>query len=243
VALPGGSQAKEGTGVNGEVLLQGIVGSQAYGFAHEGSDIDRLGLYAAPTSSFFGLGKPQESYVTTKPDLTLHEAQKWCRLALKCNPTAMELVWLPEGLYEVRHPLGDDLIAIRRSFLSARAVRNSYLGYASSQLSKLKHTAIKMDTHEDPAAVQDRRRKHARHLVRLMLQGVGLHQGDDLVVRLPSPGYVVETASAIVLDPRIGDMLLAGAEKVFDKTSQLPEEPNTVVVEAWLHGVRRSFLE
>jgi hypothetical protein len=34
------------------ILLSGIVGSTAYGLANEHSDIDRLGVYAAPTEEF-----------------------------------------------------------------------------------------------------------------------------------------------------------------------------------------------
>lgn len=86
------------------VLLSGIVGSTAYGLAKPGSDIDRLGLFAADTTAFHGLHGPAESHVTTNPDRTLHEAAKWCRLALGGNPTVMELVWLPDDLYEVRTP-------------------------------------------------------------------------------------------------------------------------------------------
>lgn len=119
------------------VLLSGIVGSTAYGLAHEGSDIDRLGVFAAPTVSLHGLHRPKESHVTKDPDVTLHEAAKWCRLALGGNPTASELVWLPDELYEVRTPLGDELIGIRSAFLSAERVRNAYLGYATQQFRRL----------------------------------------------------------------------------------------------------------
>ena len=34
------------------ILLQGIVGSTAYGLAGPDSDVDRLGVYAAPTLDF-----------------------------------------------------------------------------------------------------------------------------------------------------------------------------------------------
>lgn len=53
----------------------------------------------------------------------------------------MELVWLPDELYEVRTPLGDELIGIRGSFLSAQRVRDAYLGYATQQFRKLESRA------------------------------------------------------------------------------------------------------
>jgi hypothetical protein len=120
-----------------EILLAGIVGSTAYGLATPDSDIDRLGVFAAPTRSLLGLRTPRESIVTTAPDRTLHEARKWCDLALGGNPTVMELVWLPDDLYETRTPFGDELIGIRSAFLSAKRVRDAYLGYATQQFRKL----------------------------------------------------------------------------------------------------------
>jgi uncharacterized protein len=230
--------------MNGEILLQGIVGSRAYGFAHEGSDTDRLGIYAAPTEMFHGLGQPQESYVTTKPDLTLHEARKWCRLALKCNPTAMEAVWLPD--YEELHPLGEELIAIRRSFLSARAVRNSYLGYATSQFAKMKQgreRVGKFASENIKVEARAHQHKHARHLVRLLVQAKGLHRDGEIVIRLPDPAWVLGMSEWLVESPALGDTLLKWAADVFDKPGVLPEEPNTVEVEAWLLKVRREFLK
>ncbi len=42
----------------GTVLLAGIVGSTAYGLAGPDSDVDRLGVFAAPTLSLLGLDAP-----------------------------------------------------------------------------------------------------------------------------------------------------------------------------------------
>ncbi|MEE1822908.1 nucleotidyltransferase domain-containing protein [Streptomyces sp. BE20] len=216
----------------GAVLLSGIVGSTAYGLAHAGSDIDRLGLFAAPTEGFHGLHHPAESQVTTAPDRTLHEAAKWCRLALSCNPTATELVWLPEDLYEVRTPLGDELMAIRRSFLSARAVRNAYLGYATQQFRKL----LTRDTTE--ATTRARAAKHARHLVRLLEQAVHLHETGHNLVRLPDPGRVRELGERIADEPAVAERLLAAANERLDRPGVLPDRPDERPAEAWLHRVR-----
>src|SRR5260370_18445824 len=121
----------------GTVLLAGIVGSTAYGLAGPDSDVDRLGMFAAPTMELLGLTSPSESHVTTAPDSTFHEAGKAVRLMLGGNPTASELLWLPEDLYETRTPLGDELIGIRSSFLSPQRTRDAYLGYARQQFTQL----------------------------------------------------------------------------------------------------------
>ncbi|MFD7903749.1 DNA polymerase beta superfamily protein [Kitasatospora sp. NPDC059747] len=216
----------------GAVLLAGIVGSTAYGFAHAGSDIDRLGLFATPTEELHGLHRPAESHVTTRPDATLHEAAKWCRLALSCNPTASELVWLPDDLYETRTPLGDELIGIRGSFLSAPAVRNAYLGYADQQFRKL----LTRDTTD--AAARRRAAKHARHLVRLVEQAVHLHETGTNLVRLPDPERIRDLGERIADDPDAARPVLVAAADRLDRPGVLPAAPDQRPAEAWLRRVR-----
>ncbi|MFD7983191.1 DNA polymerase beta superfamily protein [Kitasatospora indigofera] len=216
----------------GRVLLSGIVGSTAYGLAHAGSDLDRLGLFAVPTEELHGLDRPAESHVTTEPDITLHEAAKWCRLALGCNPTASELVWLPDELYEARTPLGDELIGIRTSFLSAKAVRGSYLGYAQQQFRKL----LTRDT--TVLATRARAAKHARHLVRLVDQGVRLHETGEVVLRVDDPERVRDLGIRIADRPDLAVDLLAAAEHRFARPGVLPSAPDAAPAEAWLRRVR-----
>ena len=109
-------------------LLVGVVGSTAYGLAGPNSDLDRLGVFAAPAAAFHGLNFPKETHVTVKPDATFHEARRYAQLALAGNPTTMELMWLPPALYETMTESGKELISIRRAFLSAKRVRDAYLG-------------------------------------------------------------------------------------------------------------------
>ncbi|MFE4664742.1 DNA polymerase beta superfamily protein [Streptomyces sp. NPDC056716] len=224
----------------GNVLLSGIVGSTAYGLAHQDSDVDRLGLFAAPTEELHGLRPPKESHVTTDPDRTLHEAAKWCRLALGGNPTVLELVWLPDELYEVRTELGDELIDIRLSFLSAPRVRDAYLGYATQQFRRLEQRA------DGSFSADTRRRtaKHARHLKRLCHQGYELYRTGRLTIRLDDPESFRGFGERVAADPEAARPLLHEFQEAFEGArSVLPEEPDERVVEAWLRGVRRRFYE
>ncbi|WP_042378956.1 nucleotidyltransferase domain-containing protein [Streptacidiphilus melanogenes] len=222
--------------VSNTVLLEGVVGSTAYGLAHAGSDVDRLGLFAVPTERLFGLHRPGESVVSTAPDRTLHEAAKWCRLALSANPTASELVWLPDDCYLVRTPLGEELMAVRRSFLSERAVRNAYLGYATQQFRKL---VAKDGRGETPPA---RLAKHARHLLRLLEQGVHLHRSGELRVRVDDPERLRAEGEHLASRPAEAEARLAEAEAAFDRPGALPATPDERPVEAWLARVRRALL-
>ncbi|WP_042395766.1 nucleotidyltransferase domain-containing protein [Streptacidiphilus carbonis] len=212
------------------VLLAGVVGSTAYGLAHEGSDVDVLGMFAAPTVELFGLHGPQESVVRTNPDSTFHEARKAVRLILSSNPTASEILWLDR--YDTRTALGDELIALRGSLLSERGVRNAYLGYATQQFRKL--------LTRDPAQ-HARAAKHARHLVRLLRQAEELHTTGQLTVRLSDPDEVRRLGEWIAEQPERAQPLLARAESVLDGPGVLPVAPDEAAADAWLRRVRRAF--
>ncbi|HEX4816087.1 MAG TPA: nucleotidyltransferase domain-containing protein [Nonomuraea sp.] len=224
------------TDTPGTVLLTGIVGSTAYGLAGPDSDIDRLGVYATPTLDLVGLSRPRQSVVRTGPDRTLHEAGKWCSLALGGNPTVMELLWLPDDLYETRTPLGDRLIAIRQAFLSAPRVRDAYLGYAAQQFQRL----VRRGDGSFSADTRKRTSKHARHLARLLHQGRVLHETGHLRIRLPDPEAIRVFGERVAAgDLREAYDLLAATEAAFEGASTpLPDRPDRAAVEEWLRQVR-----
>lgn len=222
------------------LLLSGIVGSTAYGLAGPESDIDRLGVFAAPTATFHGLTAPAESVVSVKPDATYHEARKYCALALGGNPTAAELMWLPDDLYETTTPLGMELIGIREAFQSAKRTRDAYLGYATQQFRRLETRADGTFS----ADTRNRTAKHARHLMRLCAQGYQLYATGQLPIRLDDPQRFLSFGERVAGgDIDHARQMMAQHEALFDAaTSVLPDEPDRAVVEAWLLRVRREFL-
>ncbi|MBP0456534.1 DNA polymerase beta superfamily protein [Streptomyces montanisoli] len=217
------------------MVLSGIVGSTAYGLARPGSDIDRLGVFAVPTEALHGLHRPQESHVTHEPDRALHEAAKWARLALRANPTVLELVWLTDELYDVRTALGDELIGIRSAFLSASRVRAAYLGYATQQFKRLydrRGSSSSADVHRRTA-------KHARHLRRLCHQGYHLYATGRLDIRVDDPDSYFAFGEEVARDAMAALPMLQDFEARFDRTvSPLPDRPDEAPVEAWLLRVR-----
>lgn len=225
--------------VPGEILLAGIVGSTAYGLAGPGSDVDRLGMFALPTLGLLGLGTPRESLVSKNPDATYHEAGKALRLFLSGNPTASELLWLPDDLYETRTPLGDEAIALRSAFLSAKRTKDAYLGYATQQLRKLQ-------LRDDGSSVSPPGRiaKHARHLMRLVEQGYELYVSGKVRVRLENPAHYLAFGEQVQADPSAAEPYLAQAHERFASArTALPAEPDYAAAEAWLIKVRRHYWE
>jgi uncharacterized protein len=225
----------------GNVLLKGIVGSTAYGLAGPGSDIDRLGVFAAPTVSFHGLDLPINKKATEvghDPDITMHEARKMAMLCLGGNPTVTEIMWLPDDLYEVRAPLGDELIGIRSAFASAKRVRDAYFGYATSQLHRL------VETGQFQSKMRARSAKHGRHLLRLLDQGFEYYATGRLTIRVEDPQRYITFGEQVAADPERAKPALVEAEEKFDSVrSPLPDEPDVRVVEDWLLRVRAAYYE
>lgn len=162
-----------------DTILLGVVGSQAYGLANAQSDIDRLGVYQAPTKQILGLESVQETKVTKDDlgDFTLHELGKFVRLCINCNPTVMELLWLES--YTRISKDGQALVNLRKAFLSEKAV-NSYMGYAFQQATRL------LSRGDFDPDLKKRTAKHGRHCWRLLIQGEWLIQTGQLKVRLNS---------------------------------------------------------
>lgn len=214
------------------LLLKGVVGSTAFGLNHSNSDKDYQGIFVAPTQAFLGLdSKVQESFSFSNPDTTYHEAGKFCRLALGCNPTVLDLLWL--DFYNVRTQLGMDLISLRNNFLSAPRVKGAYFGYANDQYSKL----LKDDRFE-------KRAKNARHFLRLLIQGAQLYRSGILRVKLSNAEDIKYNAKLIAqgnLD--VANLALEVASREFAMSSALPEKPNTEPINEWLLKVRHEFYQ
>lgn len=222
-----------------EVVLSGVVGSTAYGLAHADSDVDILGVFAAPTQDLVGLRQPSDSVVTKDPDTTFHEARKFCRLVLNGNPSVTELLWLPDELYMARTALGDELIGIRSAFLSATRVRSAYFGYAVSQFGRLRkrgNGTFSPDTAKRTA-------KHARHMYRLLLQGFELWSTGTVTVRLEDPGAAREFGEIVESgDIEYAEFTLVRFEGMYNSaTCALPEHPDESTIEDWLQRVRKHY--
>lgn len=216
-------------------VLSVVVGSRAYGLDGEGSDVDRRGVFVTPTPEFWRLDKPPTHREGPLPEQFSWEIERFCVLALQCNPTVLECLWSP--LVELVTPAGERLLALRRAFLSRQAER-AFAGAADRQFRRL-------GPGDPPAPGGDARRwKMAMHAIRLLLGAVhlarhgeplvevGAHRGPLLAVRRG------ETPWPEVLRWR-EDLLarLAGPSG-----SVLPERADRAAVEEFLVEVRRSAL-
>lgn len=123
------------------ILLLGLGGSHAYGTFNENSDIDLRGVTLQMPSDLIGL-TDFEQYVDSQTDTVIYGFNKLVRLLLECNPNTCEILGLDEDQYLIQSPLGSEMIANTRLFLSKRAIR-SFGGYADSQLRRLQNATAR----------------------------------------------------------------------------------------------------
>lgn len=220
------------------MLIRAIVGSTAYGLAREGSDVDMLGVFVVPTRDFWKLDQVEQTYHKTQADgaeydYTYHEVGKYVRLALQCNPSVLELLWLDD--YEFLAPHGMDLVDIREAFLSEPFVRSAFGGYAQQQLSRLVKRNLEGKTGFSSDTAK-RTSKHARHCFRLLRQGRQLLETGLMTVRVANPedywAFDNYTVDEIVEQFTAEDLLFQRAVSV------LPPEPDFRTVESLLLDIR-----
>lgn len=218
-------------------LLTGVVGSHAYGLSGPESDVDRMTVSMAPAADFFGFNPPagrSGTRVQHEPeDHVTHELGKFCSLALKCNPSILELLWL--GEYEWVAPIGQELIDMRQAFLSRRLVKDAYLGYARAQFTRLQ----RRENGTFSSDTRNRTLKHARHLIRLAEQGMSLYLTGTMTVRVHDRERIFELSERFVEDPAQASLYLDDIVQFYDDgKTPLPEEPATAEVEIWLKETR-----
>lgn len=212
-------------------LLLGLVGSTEYGLNHSNSDKDYCGVYAVPTERLLGLDLPdlEKAEEYKNPDTKYYEVLHFCRLAMKSNPSILELLWLTE--YEVLSPQGEQLVTLREAFASQSYVKAAYLGYANQQYAKLL---------KDPR--KEKRAKNARHFARLLHQGSMLYVTGQLTVKLTDPEYFIAFGDSVAAgEIHLAKHEMARAEDLFNQSSALPEQPNKAAINDWLLGVRNGL--
>jgi uncharacterized protein len=215
------------------VIYRCVIGSQAYGLAGEGSDIDRRGIYLPPADLHWSLYGVPDQLENEDSQEAYWEVQKFLVLALKANPNVLECLYTP--MVEKATPLAEKLLAMRPCFLS-RMVYQTYNGYVLSQFKKMQ---------ADLRNQGQVKWKHVMHLIRLLLSGIGILRDGFVPVR-------VEEHREQLLAIRRGEMPWAEVEdwrlrlhhefNIASEATRLPERPDYEQANAFLVEARRLAL-
>ena len=216
------------------VVYRCVLGSHAYGLAHEASDTDRRGIYLPPAELHWSLFGVPEQLEDRETDEVYWEMRKFVMLALKANPNILECLYTP--VVEMTTPLADELLAMRGSFLS-KLIYQTYNGYVLSQFKRLE---------QDLRTTGAIKWKHAMHLIRLLLAGVtGLRDGYIPVRVDEHRDRLLAIKAGQVEWPQVNEWRLA-LHKAFDQALQataLPERPDYERANDFLIRARRSMVK
>lgn len=225
------------------IILKAVVGSKAYNLATENSDTDYKGIYIAPTKDILTIKKVAEVIDHSGPDyeedIVYYEIGKWIELALKANPTVLELAFLAD--YEHLDDVGRMLIDNRHLFLSNK-VKKTYVGYALSQARNL---VARSGTYS--SALSKRTEKNTRHIMRLIIQAKELLTTGDLTPRLTDEQREEVFAFGKLANdeknlPEILAYFTEQFEIVDNMESVLPDEPDIDAINELLWKIRVKYL-
>ena len=119
------------------IVFEAIAGSRAYGTSNPDSDFDVRGLFICPKNERITLINIPQEISNDSQDIKYYELEKFLRLASECNPSIVELMYLPEDCIKIQTSLMDKLIENRNLFISKKAY-HTFNGYAYSMLHKAK---------------------------------------------------------------------------------------------------------
>lgn len=114
-----------------------VAGSHLYGTARDDSDIDIRGVCLMPKEAVLGFSNFDQYISNDGEDVTIYGLRKFMKLALGANPNILDILFAPTDKWLVQNADWWFVWIHRKLFLSQR-VRNTFSGYAASQLKRLK---------------------------------------------------------------------------------------------------------
>ena len=117
-------------------------GSHAYGLNIESSDEDYKGICIKPKEFYFGVlnSFEQHEHMGSKSDgidSVTYSLDKFCKLAMDCNPSIIEVLHVSESDVLKIDAFGEELRHHRNDFISKKA-KFTFSGYAHAQLQRIK---------------------------------------------------------------------------------------------------------
>jgi hypothetical protein len=121
--------------LHGCIVVDAVVGSRAWGVAHDASDEDHRGIFVLPAPWLTGLAEPPLDLVSLDGSRTYWEIGKAIRQAVRADPNTLEMLFASPAVVD---PIAGELVAMRDRFLSLQ-IYGSFGRYALSQLDRLEH--------------------------------------------------------------------------------------------------------
>ena len=117
-----------------------LVGSRAYGTNFENSDFDYKGIYVQDIRDIVTFDYKEQ--IDESKDITYYEIKRFLELAMKSNPTMLEMLFTEDFL--IKDKCLDILFENKHIFLTKKC-KQTFVGYAISQIKKAKGLNKKMN--------------------------------------------------------------------------------------------------
>lgn len=131
---------------SGQLLLESISGSRAYGLALPSSDTDYKGVFVMPKRQFYGLNF-EEQISSPGNDEVFYELRRFADLLAKNNPNILEMLNAPADCIVYRHPLFE---LFRPSDFLSKLCKDTFAGYAITQIKKARGLNKKIHNPQEP---------------------------------------------------------------------------------------------
>lgn len=131
---------------SGQLLLESISGSRAYGLALPSSDTDYKGVFVQAKKQFYGL-HIVEQISSPGNDEVFYELRRFADLLAKNNPNILEMLNAPADCIVYRHPLFE---LFRPSDFLSKLCKDTFAGYAITQIKKARGLNKKIHNPQEP---------------------------------------------------------------------------------------------
>jgi len=216
-------------------------GSFAFGLETPESDRDFSGIFVTPLSKLLDFrGHGAETHETkvangAEYDTCLHDVGKFCRLALKGNPTILECLYANPRYTTL---WSKELREMRSKFLWKGSLA-PYIGYATSQRDRLEKGK---SVHAKSGVYSG---KFGSHWLRLLYAAIHLATTGEVLVRVE--GEVRD----LLMNVKVGlvpqeEVLSKGADllaqfRVEEERTKLPDAPDVSPIVDFVRRVRKAF--
>lgn len=118
----------------GLIIFETITGSRAYGTFKPESDTDYRGVFILPQDELYGLDYIDQ-VSDEKNDIVFYEIGRFLELLENNNPNILEILNMPDHLVVTKHPLFNLILEQKSKFITKQC-KNSFAGYATTQIKK-----------------------------------------------------------------------------------------------------------
>lgn len=219
--------------VEARTIYKVLAGSRAYGLETVKSDFDVRGICMPTEDVIYGLSN-FEQFEDKTNDIVIYDIRKFFRLALKCNPNIVELLFVRSDDVLSANYYGCLIREQRHLFLSQRA-RMTFSGYAHSQLKKFVASALPGGSGPNF--------KNAMHLIRLLKTGISiLRDGEPEVYRYCDRDQLLDIRNGHYTVEQIDGIAEMLNLELNECPTDLPAEPDYETANELLIRIVRSYL-